>query len=100
MATGIAPLSLDLLDLLEAAHARIDTHLALLERLAERTAQHGSDGDARHAARFVMRFFDTTGLQHQRDEEEKLFPLLRAKAAELERPEVSAVMNEVEADHT
>ena len=99
MATGVPPVSVDLLDLLEAAHARIETHLALLERLAERIAQHGSDGDARHAARFVMRFFDTTGVQHQRDEDQKLFPLLREKAAELDRPEVSAVMNEVQADH-
>lgn len=99
MATGVALVPMDLLDLLEAAHARIETHLALLERLAERIAQHGSDADARHAARFIVRFFDTTGLQHQRDEDEKLFPLLREKAAQLERPEVSAVMNEVEADH-
>lgn len=87
------------LELLEACHARIETQLAMLERLVANVAQHGCDLGAREAARFIMRYFDTAGVQHHRDENEDLFPLLRSKAAELGRPEVSAVINELERDH-
>ncbi|HET7365487.1 MAG TPA: hemerythrin domain-containing protein [Burkholderiales bacterium] len=87
------------LELLEACHARIETQLAMLERLVAHVAQHGCDIEAREAARFIMRYFDTAGVHHHRDENEDLFPLLRRKAAELECPEVSAVINELEGDH-
>ena len=84
---------------LETCHARIETHLVMLERLVAYVAQQGCDAKAREAARFIMRYFDTAGVQHHRDEDEDLFPLLRRKAAGLGRAEVSAVINELEGDH-
>src|SRR5262245_12659911 len=99
IAATLAPRFDEPLELLEACHARIETQLAMLERLVTHVAQHGCDLGAREAARFIMRYFDTAGIQHHRDENEDLFPLLRTKAAELERPEVSAVINELERDH-
>ena len=99
IATTLAPDFDEPLELLEACHGRIETQLTMLERLVAHVAQHGSDLEAREAARFIMRYFDTSGVQHHRDENEDLFPLLRRKAGELGRPEVSAVINELESDH-
>jgi len=99
IASPLAPSFDEPLEMLEACHGRIDAQLATLERLAEHIARHGCDAEAREAARFVMRYFDTSGVQHHRDEDEDLFPLLRRKAGEAARAEVSAVINELEGDH-
>lgn len=85
--------------MLEACHGRIEAQLQTLEKLVEHLADYGNDAEARDAARFVMRYFDTAGADHHRDEDEDLFPLLRRRAAEQERAEISAVINELEADH-
>lgn len=87
------------LELLQACHGRIEMQLATLERLAARVAAHGCDAEARNAARFAIRFFDTTGEQHHGDEDDDLFPRLRERAGELERPEVAAVIDELEREH-
>jgi hemerythrin-like domain-containing protein len=99
IASPLAPSFDEPLEMLEACHGRIDAQLATLERLAAHLAQHGCDAEARDAARFVMRYFDTSGVQHHRDEDEDLFPLLRRKAGEGGRAEVSAVINELEGEH-
>jgi|1185.fasta_scaffold00886_1 hemerythrin-like domain-containing protein len=87
------------LELLEACHGRIEDRLAMLEHLVAHLAQRGADADAREAARLVLRFFDTVGEQHHRDEDDDLFPRLRSRAAELGRPEIAAVIDELERDH-
>src|SRR4051812_38739979 len=96
IATTFAPGFDEPLELLEACHGRIEMQLTMLERLVAHVAEHGCDVEAREAARFIIRYFDTSGVQHHRDENEDLFPLLRHKAGELGRPEVSAVINELE----
>jgi iron-sulfur cluster repair protein YtfE (RIC family) len=85
------------LAVLQATHQRIEAQLAALEMLPVHLAEHGADATARETARFALRFFDTTAADHQRDEEEDLFPLLRQRSEE--RAEISAVINEIEADH-
>ena len=87
------------LELLEACHGRIEMHLAMLERLVMHLASRGAGAESREAARFVMRFFDSAAEQHHRDEDDDLFPRLRERAAELGRPEVAAVIDELERDH-
>jgi iron-sulfur cluster repair protein YtfE (RIC family) len=89
----------DPVELLAAAHGRIDAQLDALESLAERVGTHGADAQARDAARFIMHYFDTAGVQHQRDEDEDWFPLLRRLAGDCGRPEISAVINEIEGQH-
>jgi hemerythrin-like domain-containing protein len=89
----------DPLDLLAAAHARIDAQLDALEKLAEHVGAHGADRRARDDARSLIRYFDTSALHHHRDEDEDLFPLLRALAAERRRPEIAALVNDIEAEH-
>ena len=87
------------LEMLAACHERIEAQLCTLEKLIEHLAQKGCDATARDAATQVMRYFDTAGANHHRDEDEDIFPLLRQLAAERDRPEVSAVINGLEEDH-
>lgn len=81
----------NLLEVLASCHQRIEARLATLEELCRTPA--------RPAARAVLRYFQGEGLQHQRDEDEDLFPLLRRLAAERERPEIAAVMGDLEREH-
>jgi hemerythrin-like domain-containing protein len=96
---GQAPSFDEPLDMLEACHGRIEAQLATLEKLGAHVAAHGSDAEAVAAARAVMRYFDTAGVQHHRDEDEELFPLLRALAAKQGREEIGATLYELEREH-
>lgn len=87
------------LEMLAACHERIEAQLCTLEKLTEHLPAKGADAAAREAAVAVMRYFDTAGVEHHRDEDEDIFPLLRHLAAERKRPEVSAVINGLEEDH-
>jgi len=87
------------LEMLQACHGRIEEQLQTLERLAEHVAARGSDVTAQSAAKSVLRYFDTSGAYHHRDEDEDLFPLLRARAAALGRIEVAAAIDELEREH-
>jgi hemerythrin-like domain-containing protein len=87
------------LEMLAACHERIEAQLKTLERLAEHVAARGSDTVAQSAAKTVLRYFDTSGVYHHQDEDEDLFPLLRARAAALGRIEVAAAIDELEREH-
>lgn len=87
------------LEKLQTCHGRIEAYLAMLERLAAHVAEGGADAEAREAARFVVRFFDITGEQHHLDEDHDLFPCLRQRAGALARPEIAAVIDELEREH-
>jgi len=87
------------MEMLAACHERIEAQLCTLEKLVEHLPAKGADAVAREAAVAVMRYFDTAGVDHHRDEDEDIFPLLRHLAAERRRPEVSAVINGLEEDH-
>jgi hemerythrin-like domain-containing protein len=87
------------LEMLAACHHEIEAQLCALEELAGHIAAKGTDDACRRTAAHVMRYFDTAGTAHHRDEEEDVFPLLRRLAAEHHRPEVSAVINDLEGDH-
>ena len=87
------------LEILQACHGRIEEHLQVLEKLAQRVATGMPDSAAGSDARAVLRYFETSGAQHHRDEDEDLFPLLRARAAALGRIEVAAGIEELEREH-
>lgn len=82
------------LETIAACHAPIEEQLQKLETLALEPARRMPA-----AARAVLRYFETAGAQHQRDEDEDLFPLLRARAAALGRVEVAAAIDEIEREH-
>jgi hemerythrin-like domain-containing protein len=85
--------------MLEACHERIQAQLLTLERLGPHLETQGCDAEAQAAARAVLRYFDTAGVMHHRDEDEDLFPLLRPKAARQERADVSAAIAELGREH-
>lgn len=87
------------LDALQACHGRIEEHLQALEKLTRRVAAGVPDSAAGSDARALLRYFETSGAQHHRDEDEDLFPLLRAHAAALGRIEVAAAIDELEREH-
>jgi hemerythrin-like domain-containing protein len=87
------------LEMLQACHGRIEEQLQALERLARQAPARAPDGAAGSAAGAILRYFDTSGAQHHRDEDEDLFPLLRARAAALGRVEVAAGIEELEREH-
>ena len=87
------------LEMLEACHGRIEAQLQTLERLVPHLQARGCDAEAAAAAQAVMRYFDTAGVLHHRDEDEDLFPLLRILAGERQRPEIAAAIEELEREH-
>lgn len=87
------------LEMLRSCHERIEAQLATLERLVPHLRDKGADAEAQAAAKAVIRYFDTSGVLHHRDEDEDLFPLLRSLASERGRPEVCAVMDELQREH-
>ena len=83
----------DCLATLSQSHQRIEAQLATLEELCS------SPSRASSKARAVIRYFDGEGLQHHRDEDEDLFPLLRSLAADRGRADIAAVIDELEREH-
>lgn len=64
------------LEMLSACHSRVERQCETLRRLVAHLAAHGADAEARSAAANVIRYFDTSAVQHHADEEENLFPAL------------------------
>ncbi|TAK85013.1 MAG: hemerythrin domain-containing protein [Betaproteobacteria bacterium] len=95
----VAPSFDEPLEMLAACHERIEHQLATLERMVPHLEKRGCDAEARSAAQAVLRYFETAGVLHHRDEDEDLFPLLRTLAATHSRPEVAAALDELEREH-
>jgi hemerythrin-like domain-containing protein len=89
-----APSFDDPLGMLEACHGRIRRQLATLARLQRHLPEHGCDGDARAAARAILRYFDTAAPNHHADEEESVFPRVLARA-----PDGRSIVTRLEAEH-
>lgn len=68
-------------EMLSACHERVQRTLSLLQRLQAHLGTHGADGQARDAARDVMRYFDLAAPAHHDDEERHVFPALLAADA-------------------
>lgn len=64
------------LEMLAACHIRVQRYCATLRRLAEHVQEHGSNPEASVAAASIIRYFDTSAMQHHADEETDLFPAM------------------------
>ncbi len=73
-----APSFDDPLEMLLACHERIRAQCATLGKLVVHLPVHGYDIQARQAAQAILRYFDSAGRHHHDDEEQDLFPRLRA----------------------
>lgn len=87
------------IEMLEACHERLQAQLATLARLAAWLPEHGPDKQARQAAVNVMRYFDIAAVKHHQDEEDDLFPVLRARADDARRAELGTLIDWILADH-
>lgn len=68
----------DPLAMLQACHGRITAQCTTLRKLQAHLPSHGNDEQALQAARAILHYFDTAGQFHHQDEEQDLFPALRA----------------------
>lgn len=83
------------IELLTACHDKVRRFAALCDRLAEHTARHGADDQARTAAAGIVRYFTIAAPLHHEDEEADLFPALRR----LGEDAPMATMQALEDDH-
>ncbi len=93
--TAAAPGFDDPLEMLRACHGRITAQCDTLHRLVSHLLVQGNDAQAAQAARAILRYFDTAGQHHHQDEEQDLFPLLRASAA----PEAAEYIDRLLQEH-
>lgn len=91
----LAPGFDDPLAMLAACHRRIERELATLDRLQRHLPEYGCDDAARAAALSVMKYFDSAAPNHHADEEESLFPRLRAR----EESRAGALIDDLALDH-
>lgn len=87
------------IEMLDACHGRIRAQIETLARLVAHLPVHGADGDARRAAAAVIRYFELAAPSHHADEEEDVFPALRAAATSADRAVVEALLVRLLADH-
>lgn len=87
------------IDVLDGCHERILRNCALVERIAAHVATKGPDTEAATAAAGVIRYFETAGANHHRDEEDDLFPALQQYAPSAELNAVYDLIFRLKADH-
>lgn len=66
------------LQMLRACHGKILRQCDTLRKMEPYLKERGCDVQIRQAAAGILRYFDTAGQLHHRDEEEDLFPALRS----------------------
>ena len=86
------------LEMLHACHGKIQRQLDTLQKIAAHLPAHGCDQQAQQAAQGIMRYFDTAGQFHHQDEEENMFPALRAMDIP-EKAEVETLIERLLAQH-
>ena len=87
------------LEILDGCHERILRNCALIGRIAAHVAAKGHDREAADAAASVIRYFDTAGANHHRDEEDDLFPALQHHAPSLELNAVFDLVSRLKSEH-
>lgn len=86
------------LEMLHACHGKILRQCNTLQKLAAHLVSKGCDQQAQQAAQGILRYFDTAGLFHHQDEEENLFPTLRALAGS-DQAQIEALLERLLAEH-
>ena len=87
------------IDILDGCHERILRNCTVIERIAAHVAAKGPDAEAATAAAGVVRYFDSAGANHHRDEEDDLFPALQQYAPSVELNAVFDLIYRLKADH-
>ncbi len=79
---GVAPTFDHPLEMLHACHGKILHQCDTLKKLNVHLGKYGCDTQVQQAAQGILRYFNTAGQFHHQDEEENLFPVLRASSQE------------------
>jgi len=85
----------DPIGMLTDCHRRIEQFLNILATVAERVSGRGLTGEEAAAVQAALQYFRTGGVRHTADEEESLFPRLRAETESGSMAKLDAL----EADH-
>jgi len=85
----------DPIGMLTDCHRRIEQFLGILCMVAERAAGRGLTGEEKAAVRSALQYFRIGGVRHTADEEQSLFPRLRAEVGDASMAKLDAL----EADH-
>jgi hemerythrin-like domain-containing protein len=85
--------------MLDQCHQRIRRNCDLIVRIARQVRAGGVDERMQGNALAVVRFFDTAGAYHHRDEEDDLFPALIHFAPSLELNAVRCLVFKLRAQH-
>ena len=85
----------DPLSLLLACHDKVRHFARLALRLGTHVSHRGADAEAAQAATSILRYFDLAAPLHHADEEDDLFPALRA----LNSRGLCTTLDELEAEH-
>jgi hemerythrin-like domain-containing protein len=85
----------DPLGMLVDCHRRVERFLNILCRVAERAEGRALSGEETEAVEAALRYFSESGPRHNSDEEESLFPRLRAG----EGKDVLAEVDRLEGEH-
>lgn len=88
----------DPLEMLRACHGKILQQCDTLRKLAAHLPENGCDEPAQQAAQAILRYFDTAGKHHHKDEEIDLFPALRT-CAEFEQIPIEPLLARLLAEH-
>lgn len=86
------------LGLLSDCHRRIERFLEMLQKVAEQGAGSALNEERRRAADAALEYFRTAAPRHTADEEESLFPMLRA-AGSSDAGAALQVVESLEQDH-
>jgi hemerythrin-like domain-containing protein len=81
------------LGLLSDCHRRIERFLAILQKVVDQAGGQALNDEQRRAVEAALEYFRTAAPRHTADEEESLFPLLRASS----EPAARAAMEIVQA---
>lgn len=86
------------LEMLHACHGKILRQCTTLQKLAAHLVNKGCDQQVQQAAQGILRYFDTAGQFHHQDEEENLFPTLRALSG-TEQIQIEVLLKRLLAEH-
>jgi len=87
------------LEILDGCHERIRRQCRLIERIAGHLERRGADREAGDAALAVIRYFDSAGRDHHRDEEDDLFPALELAARGTAVATLAPLLARLRAEH-
>lgn len=85
--------------LLLACHERVRHFAGLVPKIAARLAPGEPDAAVREAAASVLRYFDVAAQLHHQDEEEDVFPALRAVLRGAPDTALAAAIERIEGEH-